>query len=143
MVMLYNRISINHYIKVRVLRRLRAPLLRSDRGVAAVHRIWPERLEELQTHARLIRANSRSYLRAETFLTRNTDGAACPVSRVYSTSEARALFSEFEEVECRTYSRMPEWWPRAPVWQRLHRALGGRWGWHLWVYARKPLRQPP
>lgn len=137
-VMLYHRRSLNHHIKVRLLRRLRVPLLKTQWGLALVHRLWSEPLDELRMHARYVRNNASDYLRPDVFLSRNTDGAACPVSRVYSVAEAHELFHAFVNVQSRTYSRMPAWWPRGTVWRRAHSWIGSRWGWHLWIFAQKP-----
>jgi len=137
-VMLYHRHSLNHYVKIRLLRRIRAPLLRTNWGLSLLQRLWAEPVDELQSHAEYMRSEPERYLHPAEFLSRNTDGARCPVSRVYSVAEVRALFAEFERVRCRTYSRTPVWWPHEEVFGHILDAIGKRWGWHLWVDAWKP-----
>jgi len=60
-----------------------------------------------------------------------------------SRSEARSLFRDFADVSLRTYFLHKRWMPL--VGRLLPRALesrlAARWGWHLWIYARKAKAQ--
>jgi SAM-dependent methyltransferase len=141
-VMLYHRDSYNYRVNIGVLRRAGARLLRYESGVHLAHRLTGESLENLREHARRLRSDSESYLKGDEFLNQNTDGAGNPLARVYSRSEARELFRDFEHVELRTYFLHKRWMP--VVGRLLPRAvesrLASRWGWHLWIYARKAER---
>jgi hypothetical protein len=72
-------------------------------------------------------------------LSRNTDGAGNPLTRVYSRKEARALFKDFAEVELATHFLNKRWLPilGSVMPRSVEARLAARWGWHLWIYARK------
>lgn len=138
-VMLYHRDSYNYRVNISLLRRAGAQLLRWEPGVRLVHRLTGESLESLRQHAAQLRNDQHSYLKPEEFLSQNTDGAGNPLARVYSRSEARELFRDFAEIELRTYFLNKRWLPL--IGRILPRSfeskLASRWGWHLWIYAKK------
>jgi SAM-dependent methyltransferase len=93
----------------------------------------------LREHAARIKEDQRSYLSSAEFLSRNTDGAGNPLTRVYSRKEARALFKDFAEVELATHFLNKRWLPilGSVMPRSVEARLAARWGWHLWIYARK------
>jgi ubiquinone/menaquinone biosynthesis C-methylase UbiE len=138
-VMLYHRDSYNYRVNIGLLRRAGARLLKYNSGLKLVHRLTGEPVDSLREHARHIKEDAESYLAPGEFLNRHTDGAGNPLARVYSRREALALFKDFAEVELRTYFLNKRW---LPVMGRLlprplEARLASRWGWHLWIYARK------
>ena len=139
LVMLYHRDSYNYRINISMLRRAGAHLLKSKAGLKFVHLITGEPIQSLREHARMIHSQEESYLRPDEFLNRNTDGAGNPLARVYSRDEARSLFKQFQDVRLQTYYLNKRWLP--VIGKVLPRAiesrLAARWGWHLWIYARK------
>ena len=141
-VMLYHRDSYNYRVQINLLRRLGAHLLRTKAGISLVHRLTGESMELLSEHAARMEANPRRYFSREEFLSRNTDGAGNPLARVYSREEARTLFRDFAEVETAVHYLNKRWLPL--VGKFLPRGwetrLAARWGWHLWIYARKALK---
>ena len=138
-VMLYHRDSYNYRVNIRLLRRAGARLLKYDRGLKLVHRLTGEPVDSLREHARHIKEDAESYLAPGEFLNRHTDGAGNPLARVYSRREALALFEDFAEVELRTYFLNKRWLPVVGglLPRPLEARLASRWGWHLWIYARK------
>src|SRR4029078_2475653 len=104
-----------------MLRRTGVQLLRWNAGVKLVHLLTREPEESLREHAQQLK-NQSEYLKSEEFLSRNTDGAGNPLARVYSRSEARALFKDFSNVELRTYFLHKRW--LAVVRPTLPRSLG-------------------
>jgi SAM-dependent methyltransferase len=136
-VMLYHRGSYNYRIGIRVLRCAGAGLLQSERGIKLIHRMTGEPIDSLRQHATLALTNGE--FSAEKFLNQSTDGAGNPLARVYSRREARELFKEFRDVRLQTYFLNKRFIPL--VGKVLPRAieatLAARWGWHLWIYARK------
>jgi SAM-dependent methyltransferase len=138
-VMLYHRDSYNYRVNISVLRRAGARLLRSEPGVRLAHLLTREPVESLREHAARLKEDQRSYLSPEEFLSSNTDGAGNPLARVYSRAEARALFRDFAEVSLATHFLNKRWLPvLGGVLPRAAEAkLAARWGWHLWIYARK------
>ena len=137
-VMLYHRDSYNYRVNISLLRRAGAQLLRLKSGVKLVHLLTGEPETSLQDHARQLQTKS-NYLNNDEFLSRNTDGAGNPLARVYSRSEARALFNDFAHVDLRTYFLNKRWLPvlGAILPRSLETKLASRWGWHLWIYATK------
>lgn len=138
-VMLYHRNSYNYRVNIRVLRRLGAHLLKSDRGLKLVHRLTGEPVESLRDHARHLKEDARSYLAPDEFLSQHTDGAGNPLARVYSRRQARELFQGFSEVELATHFLNKRWLPvlGGLLTRKMETRLAARWGWHLWVYAKK------
>ena len=138
-VMLYHRDSYNYRVNISLLRRAGARLLHNEAGIRVAHLLTREPVESLREHAARIRGDQRSYLSPEEFLSRNTDGAGNPLTRVYSREEARALFRDFSEVSLATHFLNKRWLPvLGSVLPRSAEArLAARWGWHLWIYARK------
>ncbi len=139
MVMLYHRNSYNYRVNISILRRAGARLLNWDSGVKLVHRITGEPLESLRQHAKLLKTEKQSYLEASEFLSQNTDGAGNPLARVYSRGEARELFADFSDVKLKTYFFNKRWLPVIGnlLSRSLESWLASRWGWHLWIYAKK------
>jgi SAM-dependent methyltransferase len=138
-VMLYHRDSYNYRVNIRMLRRVGARLLRTEQGLRLAHRLTGEPVESLREHAARLRQDSAQYLSAGEFLSRNTDGAGNPLTRVYSRREARELFRDFPQVDFSVHFLNKRWLPvLGPVLPRRTEArLASRWGWHLWIYATK------
>lgn len=138
-IMLYHRDSYNYRINISILRRAGARLLNWESGVKLVHLITGEPLESLREHAKLLKTEKQSYLAAGEFLSQNTDGAGNPLARVYSRAEARELFRDFSEVKLETYFLNKRWLPLIGnvLSRSLESRLAARWGWHLWIYAKK------
>jgi ubiquinone/menaquinone biosynthesis C-methylase UbiE len=138
-VMLYHRDSYNYRVNISVLRRAGARLLHNEAGLRLAHLVTREPVESLREHATRIKEDQRSYLAPGEFLSRNTDGAGNPLTRVFSRREARALFADFAEVELATHFLNKRWLPVVGSFlpRTLEARLAARWGWHLWIYARK------
>jgi SAM-dependent methyltransferase len=138
-VMLYHRDSYNYRVNIGMLRRVGARMLRTEAGVKLAHRLTGEPVESLREHAARLKEDAGQYLSAGEFLSRNTDGAGNPLTRVYSRAEARALFKDFARVRLAVHFLNKRWLPvLGPLLPRAVEArLAARWGWHLWVYAEK------
>ena len=95
---------------------------------------------ELRRHADLVRADPASYLEMQNMLNRNTDGPDNPLSQAFSKASATRMFEQFKDVETEVTFWNPNWIPG--IGKLLPRAvedrLASRWGWHLWIFARKP-----
>src|ERR671917_1851310 len=138
-VMLYHRDSYNYRVNIGVLRRVGARLLRTEGGLRLAHRLTGEPVESLREHAARLKEDAAQYLSAGEFLSRNTDGAGNPLTRVYSRREARALFRDFARVSLAVHFLNKRWLPLlGPLLPRsAETRLASRWGWHLWIYATK------
>ena len=135
-VMLYHRGSYNYRVGIRVLRRAGAGLLTSEAGIKLINLLTREPIDSLREHAQLARNGNSS---ADDFLSQSTDGAGNPLARVYSRREARELFKDFSSVELRTYFLNKRFIPiiGSLLPRAVESALASRWGWHLWIYAKK------
>ena len=138
-VMLYHRGSYNYRIGIRVLRRAGARLLKSESGIKIVNRLTGEPAESLRDHARLLKASTNGHVASDEVLSQSTDGAGNPLARVYSRREARELFGDYREVELHAYFLNKRFIPLIGnlLPRSIESALASRWGWHLWIYARK------
>jgi ubiquinone/menaquinone biosynthesis C-methylase UbiE len=138
-VMLYHRDSYNYRVNIGMFRRAGAHLLKTETGVKLVHRLTGEPLDSLRAHARRIKEDEQSYLAPGEFLNQHTDGAGNPLARVYSRREALELFKDFAEVELRTHFLNKRWLPIIGnvLPRSMEARLASRWGWHLWIYAKK------
>ncbi len=97
-IMLYYRDSFNYQINLRVVRRLRAHLLRTELGIRLARKIWKESLQDLRRHAALAKQDMDAYLDMQNMLNRNTDGPDNPLSQVFSRSSALSMFQQFQSV---------------------------------------------
>lgn len=136
MVMLYHRGSYNYRVGIRVLRRAGAGLLTSEAGIKLINLLTREPIDSLREHAQLAKNGNSS---ADDFLSQSTDGAGNPLARVYSRREARELFKDFSGVELRAYFLNKRFIPiiGSLLPRAVESALASRWGWHLWIYAKK------
>ncbi len=138
-VMLYHRGSYNYRVGIRILRRAGARLLKSESGIRVVHRLTGEPLDSLREHAGLLTGRNDGDTSSDEFLSQSTDGAGNPLARVYSRREARELFKDFRKVELRAYFLNKRFIPLIGklLPRPVESALASRWGWHLWIYAKK------
>jgi ubiquinone/menaquinone biosynthesis C-methylase UbiE len=137
-VMIYHRNSFNYAFTIMILRRALAPLAFLPR-VASV--VTGEREEVIAGHRELLREHGLGYLRdRELFLSHNTDGPQNPLSRVWSRDEARQMFAGFSPIQTRVRYLNLRIYPSGSrlAETELGSRLEQRWGWHLWVDARKP-----
>lgn len=139
MVMLYHRNSYNYKVNISLLRRGGAHLLKWDSGVRLIHRLTGEPIESLREHAQKLREARNGSISPEDFLNQNTDGADNPLARVYSRHEARELFKDFSEVKFRAFFLNKRFIPLVGnlLPRSVETRLAARWGWHLWIYAKK------
>ena len=138
-VMLYHRGSYNYRIGIRILRRAGAGLLKRKSGIRLVHFLTAEPESSLREHAAALSASRNGHFSADELLNQSTDGAGNPLARVYSRRDARELFKAFRKVELRTHFLNKRFIPIIGnlLPKPIESALASRWGWHLWIYAKK------
>jgi ubiquinone/menaquinone biosynthesis C-methylase UbiE len=138
-IMLYYRDSFNYHVNLRIVRRLRAHLLRTDLGIKLARMIFGETEQELRRHAELIREDRSSYVEIQNMLNRNTDGPDNPLSQVFSKASAQQMFWQFRNVKTEVMFWNPNWLPVIGklLPHSIEERLASRWGWHLWIYAQK------
>ena len=138
-IMLYYRDSFNYQFNLRLVRRLRAYLLRTSAGIKLAARMFGESEEKLRRHAELIGQDPAAYLQMQNILNRNTDGPDNPLSQVFSKKEVRRMFRQFRDVRTEIMFWNPKWLPGLGklIPPSLEDWLASRWGWHLWIYGEK------
>jgi SAM-dependent methyltransferase len=139
-VMVYHRNSLNFYVSIMTLRRALAALLLLPGGPGGVARLTGESQSVLEGHRRLLRELRWKYVAdASTFLSHNTDGPGNPLSKAYTVDTMRRAFSDFAGVETHVRFLNLRAYPGGEKLERRSavRQLGQRYGWHLWVLARK------
>lgn len=139
-VMVYHRRSFNFVVSIMGVRRLLALLLLVPGADRAIARVTGEAPAVLAGHRDLLRAHGMRYLADPAlFLSHNTDGPGNPLSKVYSAATMRRAFSRFAEVETQVRFLNLRAYPAGERLERLRvvRALGRRYGWHLWIRATK------
>jgi SAM-dependent methyltransferase len=138
LVMVYHRHSLNYCFNIMVIRRLLAASLIIPGAEATLRRLAPADGDLLAAHNELLHSYGARYLTdSSLFLSHNTDGPGNPLSKVYSRSEARELFSEFSDVDTETRYLNLRLYPRGDrlAMTRLARRLERRIGWHLYIRA--------
>lgn len=138
-VLVYHRHSFNYYFTILGLKRLLTPLLLIPGASAAISKLTGEPAGHLKDYRQLLREHGVRYLRdRQLFLDNNTDGPGNPLAKVYSRDEAHDLFSVFTDTRTDVRFLHLRSYPAGNrlARTRLGRALGNRWGWHLWITAR-------
>ncbi len=139
-VMVYHRDSFNYRFSILALRRLLAIALLLPRGTEVVSRLTHEAPDVLRGHRELLREHGASYITdRQLFLNNNTDGPGNPLSKVYGRDDGARLFSDFCEVRTAVRFLHLRSYPggRRLANSAVAERLGARWGWHLWIDARK------
>ena len=136
-VMLYNRSSINYYIEIMFLRRVFRWCLLPKFMPSALAAITGFDRWKLEGHRAALTQNGR--ISKERWISMNTDGPLCPLSRVYRHREAAALFQAFKSVRQEVWEFNVDHWPfvRRVIPDRLAKWIGRRWGWHRMIYGEK------
>jgi len=135
-VMVYNRTSINYYVEIMFLRKLFRLTLHLP-FMPRLLSLFGFSREKLERHRALLR--ERPHMTKAEWISMNTDGPDCPLAKVYSASEAKQLFAQFEDVrtEVRHFDRGHWSFIGKLMPDAFAKWLGRRWGWHRMVYARK------
>ena len=148
-IMLYHKNSLNYWVRILGLMRLRLLLKifsrvghwKEDRARHAGQRHLEIRGNQnpnlWEAHYTIFLERGWDYLRAENFVHRCTDGPACPIAYVYTRRSAGRAFERFRNVDFRV-GHLPlrqHIGPWVPMW--LERLLAKRIGWALMIYADK------
>jgi ubiquinone/menaquinone biosynthesis C-methylase UbiE len=140
LVMVYHRDSFNYRFTIMALRRSLAGLVILPGGPSVLSKLTREPPDVLNGHRRLLSRYGPAYLRdRQLFLSHNTDGPGNPLSKVYTRDEIRRLFGAFAEVDTAVRYLNLRIYPGGERFARssLARRLEPRWGWHLYVSARR------
>jgi len=136
-VMVYNRSSINYYVEIQFLRRLWRWILYPRFMPAVVSRIAGFDEWKLKGHRELLMKQRK--MSKEEWLSVNTDGPNCPLSKVYSKGEAAELFKRFADVRQDVWEFNTDHWPFIGrlIPPKVARSIGRKWGWHRIISGSK------
>lgn len=138
-VMLYNRSSINYYAEIMFLRKLFRWLLYPEFMPGLISKVTGFSEWRLRGHRELI--TKKVKMAKEEWITINTDGPYCPLSRVYNKKEAAELFKIFNDIKMDVWEFNTDHWSFIGklIPMKAARRIGRMWGWHRIIYGRKPL----
>lgn len=139
-VLVYHRDSFNYYVTILAIKRLLSALLFVPGALRWISRLTGEPEANLRAYRELLREHGARYLTdRQLFLDNNTDGPGNPLAKVYSRADAQVLFSGFADVRTDVRFLHLRSYPGGDrlARTRLAHALGRRWGWHLWITARR------
>ena len=139
-VMLYHRDSLNYRVNIMLVRRALAALLVLPGAVRATAMLTRESRDVIEGHRGLLEEHGPAYLRdRQLFLSNNTDGPGNLLSKVYSRDEGRDAFRAFSSVRADVRYLNLRLYPAGArlAATALGRRLEGRYGWHLWLRAKK------
>ena len=136
-VMLYNRTSINYYVEIMFLRKVFRLCLLPSWMPRLVARVTGFDRWKLEGHRELLK--SKGKVSHEEWVSMNTDGPFCPLSRVYDRRAAAALFSDFSRVRQEVWEFNVDHWPfvRRVIPRSVERGVGRLLGWHRMIYGHK------
>jgi ubiquinone/menaquinone biosynthesis C-methylase UbiE len=139
-IMLYHKNSYNYYISIGFLRRLGLLLLMPFPFLAKIlSRLTGESPERINRHKFYLKKEGLSYLKMKKFIHHSTDGPDNIFSSVWTKKTAIRLFNQFQPLQFaihflneRHLLGLQYLLPRS-----LKRKLARRYGWHLWIKAKK------
>lgn len=136
-VMVYNRSSINYYIEIMLLRRLFRLLLYPQFMPRLIFRLTGFAEWKLVGHRELLM--QRPTLSKEEWVSKNTDGPNCPLSKVYNKHETAELFRMFRDMRQEVWEFNTEHWSfiGSLIPDGVARRIGRLWGWHRMIYGTK------
>jgi ubiquinone/menaquinone biosynthesis C-methylase UbiE len=138
-VMLYHRASANYHVSIRLFRRAGIVALFVPGVPAMVGRLTGEPVARLLEHRKSLQREGAGYLRMSNFIHKATDGPHNVYTSAFTRNEAAALFGRFTDVHFAVHHLNERHFPvlRSVVPVAVKRWLAARYGWHLWVRARK------
>jgi len=137
-VMVYNKSSINYYFQILFLRRLLRLLLYPRVMPALIAKMTGFEQPKLERHREIMLGKKR--MSSEEWLSINTDGPDCPLSKVYGKRDVLRMFGRFDNVRTEVWHFNRLHWPIVgkSLPNNICNWLGRKWGWHRIVFGRKP-----
>jgi ubiquinone/menaquinone biosynthesis C-methylase UbiE len=136
-VMLYNKSSINYYIEIMFLRKLFRWILYPNFMPKLVSKVTGFDEWKLRGHREILKA--RRSISKEEWVSMNTDGPHCPLSKVYNKREAAELFQKFRNIKQEVWEFNTDHWSFIGKFipKRVVYLIGRLWGWHRIIYGTK------
>lgn len=135
--MLYNRNSVNYYVEIMFLRKLFRWCLLPRVMPAVIAAVTGFDRWKLEGHREAL--TRRRTISKEEWVSMNTDGPFCPLSRVFDREEAASLFKPFRNMRQEVWEFNVDHWPfvRKMIPDAVAKWIGRRWGWHRIIYGVK------
>ncbi|MGB3478346.1 MAG: class I SAM-dependent methyltransferase [bacterium] len=133
LVMLYNKNSLNYYLRIMVILRISLLLY------IAFRPIIPKELRtnDIEEHYKNFLKHGYGYFRPSIFLNHCTDGVQCPIARAYTKNEVKSLFRNFADIKLRiAHLPIRKHCRFIPLF--IERWLAKYLGWYLFIYGTKP-----
>jgi ubiquinone/menaquinone biosynthesis C-methylase UbiE len=136
-VMLYNRSSINYYVEIMFLRKLFRYILYPKFMPCFLSKITGLDEWRLNGHREILMRKRK--MSKQDWITINTDGPYCPLSRVYNKREAAELFKNFDNLRQEVWEFNTEHWSFIGklIPMKVAQSIGRMWGWHRVIYGEK------
>jgi hypothetical protein len=133
--MVYNKSSINYHLEIMFLRKISRLLLIPSFAPRFISKITGFNRDKLERHRQLFLKKEK--MTKQQWVSMNTDGPDCPLSKVYTKKEAQKLFVRAGFIIKRNYTG---------YFNKTHYSFLGKlipnfaanligklWGWHRWI----------
>jgi SAM-dependent methyltransferase len=136
-VMLYHKNSYNYWVNIRILRGIAFGLIRHEFPIELLSKFTGINVDLLREYEKVIKGKSQ--WTAQDLLNNNTDGPGNPLSKVFTRSEAKRMFSRFSSVGTKVYWLVKKNIPLIGKYipRPLDYVLGRVMGWALYIIAVK------
>lgn len=136
-VMLYNRSSINYYIEIMFLRKMFRYILYPKFMPRLIAKFTGFDEWKLEGHRTIM--TKKGKMSKQEWISINTDGPYCPLSKVYNKKEAGELFKNFDNLRQEIWEFNTDHWSFLGrlIPTRVVRGIGRIWGWHRIIYGKK------
>jgi SAM-dependent methyltransferase len=139
-IMLYHKNSFNYYLSIAVMRRIGLMMLRVLPFLARpVSRLTGESQERINRHKYHLKQEGPGYFRMKNFVHRSTDGPDNVYSSVWTDKSSKKLFGAFSTISTNIHflNERHLLGVQYLLPGSLKKAIGHRYGWHLWIKATK------
>ena len=139
-IMLYHKSSFNYHVSIKLLRRMGLfliflfPFL-----VKIVSKLTGEGVARIEKHIVNFKKSGLGYLKMKNFIHKSTDGPDNVYSSVWTKKTSRKLLKDFEVEDFRVHflNERHLMGLQKLLSAKRKRKIESRYGWHLWVFARK------
>lgn len=143
-VMIYNKTSINYYLNIMFLRKLFRLALYPKSAPNFFSKIMGYEIEKnreiLEKHRQIMLGEKMT---KEMWISKNTDGPDCPLSKVYNKTQATKLFEQAGFVDIknhvRYFNKQHYGYLGKLIPNFVADKIGNVAGWHRWIKATKPI----
>jgi ubiquinone/menaquinone biosynthesis C-methylase UbiE len=139
-IMLYHKSSYNYHVSIRMLRRMGLFLLVPFPFLAPlISKATGESVERINRHKFHLKREGMSYFKMKNFIHRSTDGPDNVYATVWTDASSRQLFRKFGGITTNVHflNERHLMGIQYLLPKSLKRSMAHRYGWHLWIKAKK------